>query len=104
VSFNDRFENLTIPDVLSIEIPEIGNAHAGKAHKTKEVSCPGPLGRFELKIQQLKALLSQPLQVISEGIRITQQDDYQRQGRSSNWTDPLPAIGIFDFFLILVRA
>ena len=102
--FNYRFENLTIFDVFLLEISEIGNAHAGEAHKTKEVSCPGPLGRFELKIQQLKALLSQPLQVISEGIRITQQDDYQRQGRSSNWTDPLPAIGIFDFFLILVRA
>jgi hypothetical protein len=46
VSFNDRFENLTVPDVLSLKIPEIGNAHAGEAHKTKEVSCPCPLGGF----------------------------------------------------------
>jgi hypothetical protein len=52
VRFNDRFENLTIFDVFLLEIPEIGNAHAGEAHKTKEVSCPSPLGRFKLKIQQ----------------------------------------------------
>ncbi|MDD4604105.1 MAG: hypothetical protein PHF97_09900 [Bacteroidales bacterium] len=47
MSFNDRFENLPILDVLPLKIPEIGNAHAGKAHKTKEVSCPDFLGGFE---------------------------------------------------------
>ncbi len=48
----DHFENLTIFDIFLLEIPEIGNTHAGETHKAKEVSCPCPLGRFKLKIQQ----------------------------------------------------
>ena len=52
----------------------------------------------------LKVPLSQPLRVILEGISITQQEDYQQKVRSGNGTGPhLPAIDIFDFFLILVR-
>jgi hypothetical protein len=57
VSFNDRFENLTIFEIFLLEISEIGNAHAGEAHKTKEVSCPGPLVEKIVRLNTLCRLL-----------------------------------------------